>query len=54
MAFAPRAKNILEQLSRTWFFTAFEIRALFSAATEQGKKGGIFKLRKKSYSGKLF
>ena len=41
-----RVKKIKEQLSRTLFFTGFEIPALFSAAKLQGKKGGIFKFRK--------
>ena len=34
-----RVKKILEQLSRTRFFTGFDISGLFSAATKQGRKG---------------
>ena len=44
----PRGKNILEQLSKPRIFTEFENRRLFSAATQQGRKGRDFKLRKKS------
>ena len=37
-----RGKKILEQLSRPRFFTEFEIRGPFSAATQQGRKGRRF------------
>ena len=43
--FCQREK-VLEKLSRTRFFTELENRALFSAATQQGKKGRILELRK--------
>ena len=39
----PRGKKILEQLSRTSFFTRFENPALFFPATWQRKKGREFK-----------
>ena len=49
-----RVKKILEKLSRTRFFTGFEIRALFFSATQQRRKGANFKSRKKSCSWWLF
>ena len=42
-----REKDILVQVSKPRFFTEFENRGLFPTATQQGKKGGIYKLRKK-------
>ena len=42
--FPTRVKKILEQLSRARFFTGFEIRAFFSAATKQGRKGREFQI----------
>ena len=37
-----RGKEILEQLSKPRYFTEFKSRALFSAATQQGRKGRDF------------
>ena len=39
---SPRGKEIIEQLSKPRFLTDFENRGLFSAATQQGRKGGDF------------
>ena len=43
-----RGRGILERFSKPCFFTEFENRRLFSTATQQGRKGRDFKLRKKS------
>ena len=40
--FATIGKKILEQISKPRFFTEFENRGLFSAATQQGRKGRDF------------
>ena len=53
-----RGKNILEQLSRTGFFTGFENRAFFLLLRSTGEKGANFKSRKnrvlESYSNFFF
>ena len=41
-----RGRKILEQLSRTLFFTEFENPVLFFHATSQWRSGGNFKSRK--------
>jgi len=41
-----RVRNILEQLSRTQFFTGYEIPALFPLLHSMEEKSGIFKPRK--------
>ena len=45
---AFRGKNILEHILKPRFFMEFENHGLFSAPTQQGRKGEIFKLRKKT------
>ena len=51
--YGTKGKNILEQLSRTGFFTGFRNRAFFLQLLSKGKKGANFKSRKKSCSWKL-
>ena len=40
----PRVRKILEQFSRTLFFTGFEFRALFFAASSHGRKRRDFQI----------